>query len=163
MTDTIDQENEEMTPEKRPNAFVRLYRGETSFDFVGRRRWWYALSGTIIAIGLIALGVKGLNLGIECRGGPSWTVTAPGLTVTEVSSAVQAAGLDNPTVQILGNKTVVVQGDLKHLPQTVRQLEIPKVQAALSSLAHVPPNEVSIQDVGPTWGSEVTKKAVEAM
>ena len=28
--------------EKRPNAFVRLYRGETSFDFVGRRRVWYA-------------------------------------------------------------------------------------------------------------------------
>ncbi len=27
---------------KRPNAFVRLYRGETSFDFIGRRRWWYA-------------------------------------------------------------------------------------------------------------------------
>ena len=50
MTDTIDQEQEE-APAKRPNAFIRLYRGETAFDFVGRRRWWYAISGTIIDVG----------------------------------------------------------------------------------------------------------------
>ncbi len=30
---------------KRPNAFVRLYRGETSFDFVGRRKVWYVAFG----------------------------------------------------------------------------------------------------------------------
>jgi preprotein translocase subunit SecF len=163
MTDTIEQERDEEPEVKRPNAFVRLYRGETSFDFVGRRRWWYALSGTIIAIGLISLGVKGLNLGIEFQGGTSWTVTATGLTVPEVSSTVQAAGVANPTVQVLGNKTVVVQADLKHLPQTVRTAQITKVQVSLAQLAHVTPNEVSIQDVGPTWGSQVTNKAIEAM
>jgi len=65
MTDTIDQEQEEAPAQKRPNAFIRLYRGETSFDFVGRRRWWYALSGTIIAIGLISLGVRqGEHVGV---------------------------------------------------------------------------------------------------
>jgi preprotein translocase subunit SecF len=76
---------------------------------------------------------------------------------------VQAAGVANPTVQVLGNKTVVVQADLKHLPQTVRTAQITKVQLSLAQLAKVPPNEVSIQDVGPTWGSQVTNKAIEAM
>jgi len=165
MTDTIDQEQQEAPPEKRPNAFVRLYRGETSFDFVGRRRWWYALSGTIIAIGLISLATKGLNLGIEFQGGTSWTVVAtpPVPSVAEVSSNVQAAGVPNPTVQILGNKTIVVQADLKRLAQTVRSAQITKVQASLAQLSHVSVNEVSVQDVGPTWGSQVTKKAIEAM
>jgi len=167
MTDTIDQEQEEAPAAKRPNAFIRLYRGETAFDFVGRRRWWYALSGTIIAIGLISLGVKGLNLGIEFQGGTSWTVTVPSgqspPSVAQVSSNVQAAGVQNPTVQILGNKTVVVQADLKRLPQAVRSAQITKVQVSLAQLTNTTANQVSIQDVGPTWGSEVTKKAVEAM
>jgi preprotein translocase subunit SecF len=165
MTDTIDQEHDEAPAAKRPNAFLRLYRGETAFDFVGRRRWWYAISGTIIAIGLISLGVKGLNLGIEFQGGTSWTVTAtpPVPSVSEVTTNVEAAGVQNPTVQILGNKTIVVQADLKHLPQTVRSAEISKVQLSLAQLTNTSPNQVSIQDVGPTWGSQVTKKAVEAM
>jgi preprotein translocase subunit SecF len=165
MTDTIDQEHEEAPPAKRPNAFLRLYRGETAFDFVGRRRWWYAISGTIIAIGLISLGVKGLNLGLEFQGGTSWTVVAtpPVPTVADVTANVEAAGLQSPTVQILGEKTIVVQADLKHLPQTVRNAQIAKVQLSLAQLTHTTPNQVSIQDVGATWGSEITKKAVEAM
>jgi len=166
MTDTIDQELEEAPPpEKQPNAFVRLYRGETHFDFVGRRRWWYAISGTIIAIGLISLGVKGLNLGIEFEGGTSWTAVAspPVPSVADVSANMRAAGLPNPTVQILGNKTIVVQADLKHLSQAARSAQIAKTQAALAQQAHTTADEVSVQDVGPTWGSQVTTKAIEAM
>ncbi|HYA68080.1 MAG TPA: hypothetical protein VED63_05025, partial [Acidimicrobiales bacterium] len=160
---TIEHEQEEVLEEKRPNAFVRLYRGETSFDFVGRRRWWYAISGTIILVGLLALGIKGLNLGIEFQGGTSWTVVAKGLSVSDVTSTVQAVGIPQPTVQILGGKTVVVQADLKHLPVQARNVEITKVSAALAQEARVPINEISIEDVGPTWGGQVTDKAVEAM
>ncbi len=29
---------------KRPNVLLRLYRGETSFDFIGNRRWWFGIS-----------------------------------------------------------------------------------------------------------------------
>ncbi|HUO48357.1 MAG TPA: protein translocase subunit SecF, partial [Acidimicrobiales bacterium] len=108
-----------------------------------------------------------LNLGIEFQGGTSWTVTVPSgqspPSVAQVSSNVQAAGVQNPTVQILGNKTVVVQADLKRLPQAVRSAQITKVQVSLAQLTNTTANQVSIQDVGPTWGSEVTKKAVEAM
>ena len=32
---------------KTPGLAHRLYHGETSFDFVGRRRRWFALSGAI--------------------------------------------------------------------------------------------------------------------
>ncbi len=45
MTITDDDPRRRAPPGKRPNAFVRLYRGETSFDFVGRRRRWYLISG----------------------------------------------------------------------------------------------------------------------
>jgi SecD/SecF fusion protein len=42
-------------------------------DFIGKRRLWFAISGTIILAGLIALGVRGLNLGIDFKGGSQLT------------------------------------------------------------------------------------------
>ncbi len=48
---------------------MRLYRGETSFDFIGNRRWWFGVSTLIILLGVISLGVRGLNEGIDFKGG----------------------------------------------------------------------------------------------
>ena len=38
-------------------------------DFIGRRRVWFALSGAVVLVSLVSLGVKGLNLGIDFQGG----------------------------------------------------------------------------------------------
>ena len=65
-----------------------LYRGETSFDFVGRRRWWYALSGLVIVAGLVSLGISGFNCGIDFKGGTSWEIPAHGVTFSQVTKAV---------------------------------------------------------------------------
>ncbi|HLN42940.1 MAG TPA: hypothetical protein VK215_10825 [Acidimicrobiales bacterium] len=118
MTTTESAVEEEVSPAKRPNVFVRIYRGETSFDFVGRRRWWYALSGLVIVAGLVSFGVKGFNWGIDFKGGTSWQIPAHGATVSEVQSSVGNAGVPGATVQILGegsSATVQVQADLTKL------------------------------------------------
>jgi preprotein translocase subunit SecF len=148
---------------RRPNAFVRLYRGDTSFDFVGRRRWWYLISAVVIVSGIISLGVRGLNLGIEFRGGTSWEVTAPGKTVSAVQDAVEKAGLSNATVEILGGRTVQVQADLNRESRQQQDATKSAVSSALGRLAGVSPSDVSITDVGPTWGGQITNKAIIAM
>ena len=38
-------------------------------DFIGRRKVWFAISGTVVLVGLVSLGVRGLNLGIDFEGG----------------------------------------------------------------------------------------------
>jgi SecD/SecF fusion protein len=38
-------------------------------DFMRRRYWWFALSGVVILAGMVSLGVRGLNLGIDFKGG----------------------------------------------------------------------------------------------
>ena len=58
----------------RHNAFQRLFRGETSFDFCGRWRRWFTISGVIIVIGLISLATRGLNFSIDFKGGTVWEV-----------------------------------------------------------------------------------------
>jgi preprotein translocase subunit SecF len=151
---------------RRPGPFRRLYRGETSFDFVGRRRWWIAISLVIIVAGVLSLGIRGLNLGITFKGGDAWTVKAPHVTQTQALNAVEAAGLSQPTVEILGTgsaQEVRVTADLNSLNTSQRAAETARVRAALAKLAKVTKTAVSETTVGPTWGSQVTEKALIAL
>ena len=66
----------------------RLYRGETSIDFIGKRRRWYAFSGVIIAMSAIVLGTQGLNLGIEFKGGAEFQVVSTTSLSTSILMAV---------------------------------------------------------------------------
>src|ERR1700724_2737244 len=151
---------------KRPNGFVRIYRGETSFDFVARRRWWYAISTIIIVAGLASFAVKGFNWGIDFKGGTSWEVPAHGATVTQVQNAVSNAGLNGATVLILGHgsaATVQVQADLTKEPSAQQASTKTAVSQALASIAGIHVGRVSLTDVGPTWGSQISQKAIIAV
>ncbi|HEV3367906.1 MAG TPA: protein translocase subunit SecF [Acidimicrobiales bacterium] len=154
--------------EKPHNVFVRLYRGETSFDFIGNRRWWFGVSAVIILLGVISLGTRGLNLGIDFKGGQSWLVSSQTLTVGEATSVVESAGVTQPTVVQLTNqlnhqKQIQVQVDLNSKSVAERTAIENKVQDALAAAAHTSPNNVNFNDVGPTWGGQVTSKAIEAL
>ncbi len=158
----------EQTGAKRHNVFVRLYRGETSFDFIGNRRWWFGASALVILLGVVSLGTRGLNLGIDFKGGQSWLVTSPTLTVSQATSAVEAAGITQPTVVQLTNqvnhtKQIEVQADLNAKPVADRTAIENRVQDALAKAADTTPDNVDFNDVGPTWGGQVTRKAIEAL
>jgi preprotein translocase subunit SecF len=151
---------------RRAGPFRRLYRGETSFDFVGRRRWWFTISTVIILAGILSLGVRGLNLGITFKGGTAWSVTAPGVTQAQALTAVQSAGLSQPTVEIIGTgsaETVRVTADLNSLNASARAAVTAKVRGVLARLGKVGKTTVSETTVGPTWGGQVTQKAVIAL
>ncbi|MGA2520603.1 MAG: protein translocase subunit SecF [Acidimicrobiales bacterium] len=161
-----DELSEQEPQAKRPNPFVRLYRGETSFDFVGRRRWWYALSAVVIVAGIASFGVKGFNWGIDFKGGTSWQVPAHGATVSQVQTAVTKAGLTGATIQVLGagsNATVQVEADLNKESAAQQTTVKNAVSEALGTIGHVPAEQVSISDVGPTWGSQISDKALLAV
>jgi preprotein translocase subunit SecF len=159
---SIDEMAEE-TPVKRPGPFRRLYRGQTRFDFVGRRRWWFGISAVIIALGIIAIGVRGLNLGIDFKGGSSWEVQAQNVNVSNVTSVMEAAGLPQPTVTVLGNRTLQVTADINSLSSTEQQAINLKATAAMAAIGHTTPNQVSTSTVGPTWGGSVTSRALWAL
>jgi preprotein translocase subunit SecF len=150
----------------RRNPLSRLYRGETSFDFVGRKRWWFALSGAIILAGVVSLGFRGLNFGIDFKGGTSWEVAAHGASAASVTNAVRGAGLNGATVQILGRGSsaqVQVQADLSRESNSQQIATKAAVEQVLGRIGHIPASQVSITDVGPTWGSQITNKAILAV
>jgi SecD/SecF fusion protein len=70
-------------------------------DFMRRRYLWFAISGTIVAIGIAALGIRGLNLGIDFKGGTQ--ITFKTHQATSLSDVRTEAGK-------IGQKDAVVQG-----------------------------------------------------
>ena len=147
-------------------AYARLFRGETSFDFAGRWKRWFAISGLVILAGIISLGVRGLNFSIDFRGGTVWQVPTTA-SVSQARSAVGAAvpGYAQATIQVLTNtlthqRTIKVEAPAK-LTSNASQVAV--VTKALADMAHVSPNDVQINDVGPSWGSDITNKAIRAV
>ena len=199
-------------PRRGHGPIARLYRGETRFDFVGKRKIWFSISAAIIVLGIVSIILRGgLNLGIEFKGGTEWTVAAPGVTQTQATDALNGTGLVNPTVELLGSgnkQTLNVQSDLNHLSPDQQAAVNKNVEKALVTLtaAHAPKtppttttsttakptttttakagaaaaasttttvptttstttpaDKISVTNVGPTWGSSITNKAIEAL
>ena len=142
----------------RRSIWQKLYYGETSFRFVSRRRTWLVISGAVIAIGLLSLVTKGLNFGIDFEGGTSWEVKAPGVSVSDVRDDLGSLGLGDAKIQVVGGDTVRVQADLEEDSR-----ETDAVAEALAELAGVPAAQVSVNEVGPSWGDEITNKARRAL
>jgi preprotein translocase subunit SecF len=141
----------------------RLYRGEVSFDFVGRKKLWYAISGLILVICIAALAFRGLNYSVEFKGGDLFLFKASGHTSEQISTVVKnAGGGDDATVTqlCLGSKAQwQVQTDkLSFNTQT-------NVAQALASDLHVKggANAVSITFTSASWGSQITHKALEGL
>ena len=168
MTVTDDTVAASSAGAKRPNAFIRLYRGETSFDFVGRRRTWYLISGIVIVLGLVSMGTRGFNFGIDFKGGQSWEVQAASANITSatVQSAMQSAGVSQPIIEFLGtggNRKLQVEADLNKLSANQKPITEQAVDRALGRLSNTPATQVTFSDVGPTWGSQITDKAILAV
>jgi preprotein translocase subunit SecF len=152
-----------MTEEKTPGRLGRIYQGRTTVDFVGRKRTWFTISIVIIILGLASLGIRGFNLGIDFKGGSSWEVQTSHSTVAAITSAAEKAGLRDPTVEKLGSKTYQVTADINSLSSDAQTALINKVANSLAQTAGVNTNQVSVTSVGPTWGSQITHRALEAL
>ena len=70
------------------------------FDFMGASRYFFSMSGVILLIGALAIGGKGLNLGIDFTSGTRITASlAASGERGQVRSIVSGAGAPNPEVQ----------------------------------------------------------------
>ncbi|MEY4444000.1 MAG: hypothetical protein RL301_79 [Actinomycetota bacterium] len=133
----------------------RLHRGETSFNIIGYRKRWYALSGALIIASIGALAIQGLHLGIEFKGGAAYSVNKSGATVSLAEAAVSEAGITGETiVQKVGNSTVRVQTG------ALTNAESNALQSALASKFGVTLENIDTQIIGPSWGKEITRKAL---
>jgi preprotein translocase subunit SecF len=133
----------------------RLYSGETSFNFIGNRRRWYSISAIFILASIGALVIQGLHLGIEFKGGSSYTVNKSGISIEQARASVANVGIEGEIiVQKIGDTKVRIQTGALSSEQSKA------VEAALTQTFSVAIESIDTQLVGPSWGKEITKKAL---
>ena len=142
------------------SIFTRLYHGETNIDFVGRRRLWFTISLVAVVISLGSLVTRGLNLGIDFEGGVVWEVPASDASVGDTRDAVDQFGLAGATITELESdegRVIRVEAEPLGAERT------DEVTTALADLTGSDFDDVSLNEVGASWGSEITEKAVRAL
>jgi preprotein translocase subunit SecF len=151
---------EQQSESARRHTLRDLYHERTHFQFIERSWRWAILSGTLILISAMAFAISGLNLGIDFEGGTQWQFTVntkSGASINSVRSVLNPRGLGDAKVLIVGSNAVRVQSKNLSLAQQA------KITAALAKYAHIDNAQVSVNNVGPTWGSKVSSKALRAL
>jgi preprotein translocase subunit SecF len=147
----------------RRGIFGRLYHGETSFDFVGKRKIGFTISITLIVLTLGSLFTRGLNLGIDFEGGVAWQVPSSETMDVDAARAVlddNGVPTENAKVQTLTSGTTTsIRIQVGDQTTEVRA----KVQSDLATKANVDINEVSVSSVSSSWGRAITEKAIRAL
>ena len=141
----------------------RLYRGEVSVNFVGRQKLWYAISGAILVISIVALLVRGLNFSVDFKGGSVFQFPAGTASISQVRSTVgNAGGGQDAIVQRVTN---VQNGQSSWSVQThpLTTAQQGSVSRALGSAFHLTQNQISTQFIGPSWGTSISQKALQAL
>ena len=147
----------------RRGIFGRLYHGETSFDFVGKRKIGFAISIILILLTLGSLFTRGLNLGIDFEGGVAWQVPSSDTMDEDAARSVledNGVATENAKVQTLTSGTTTsIRIQVGDQTSEVRA----KVQADLATKANIDVNQVSVSSVSSSWGRAITEKAIRAL
>jgi preprotein translocase subunit SecF len=127
-------------------------------NVIRARKKWYAVSALFIALSVFALGAQGLRFGIEFEGGSAFVVSTSTGSVEQARDAVAAAGYsDNAIIQTLGEEKIRIQTGVLDAAQSNA------IQDALAAEFGVSVESIDTQNVGPSWGEEISKKALQGL
>lgn len=150
------------TAAAKRSIWHRLYYGETTFDFVGRRRIGFAISGILLLFGVVSLVIQGLNFGIDFNGGVSWELDANAATSADAERILGANGIDASDAKI--QELSGPDGDRLRIQADDQPPEVQTaVRDALAEASGIAAEDVSVSTVSPTWGEQITKKAITAL
>jgi preprotein translocase subunit SecF len=131
----------------------RIHQGENSINFPRLWRPAIIVSAILVAVGILSFFTRGINWSIEFEGGTLWEVSAPGVSVAEARDFMRPLGEGEAKIQIVNGDTLRIQSQLKD-PNRANEIKL-----ELEKLGPVG----TVNSVGPTWGGEITRKAVRAL
>src|SRR5438270_9944020 len=131
------------------------------FDFMGASKWFFSLSGTILLVGALAIGGKGLNFGISFKSGTRiQTAFVRPVSEGQVASAMTAAGFPNAQVQKFTNRSIGGCG-FQISTKTAQPNRVAQIKSVLQEKFGT--RNFSYSSIGPTFGKTVAKNAVIAI
>ncbi len=141
-----------------------------NFDFMGASRYFFSMSGLILLIGALAIGGRGLNLGIDFTSGTQLQVgLVRHATVPEIKSILSKVGQGDAQVQLVsGKNTPLGENGVQISSKYLTLNQTTTVRNDLESRYGIKTTKTGNQDfdntsVGPTFGSTVADSALVAI
>ena len=152
----------------RRSRYDRLYSGDGAIDFVGRSKLWYTITLALVAVSLLAMLLRGFNLGIDFEGGTKMSMPAGDLSTEQVEHTfVDATGVTPELTQVVG------AGDSRTLEINSQRLSQEQIDSARQAIydqyrpvdgeGRATADAIGDSTVSESWGSTITKRMVLAM
>ena len=151
---------------RRPSALgtrTKRDREGWKFDFMGNSRWFFSMSGVILAAGAIAIASLGLNFGIDFESGTRMTASVQqSASVDDVRSTLEPLGYADAEIQEVTDPELgdnVVQIEVAQLTPD----RVATVENALDDDFQIIADGFFSNSVGPTFGEQIARTAVIAV
>jgi len=131
-------------------------------DYMGKRYLWFAISGAVIVLGILALGVRGLNLGIDFKGGTQLSFKTPvGHTTGDVRQVMKAQGYADAVIQGRGSSTNGAYKSFQIRTKALSGDKLTQVTTALEDrLQTTAPGATTVSS---SFGRQIAKSAIIAV
>jgi preprotein translocase subunit SecF len=140
------------------SAFA-VYRGYRvpHLKLIEHRNWWFIFSGILITLSLIGIVLNGFHFSIDFVGGARLSYR-PSVTLTpdEVQTVLDKYKLPGEIQLVSGGEEVSVRTDALTADREALIND-------LAAQAKITPEEVNVEDIGPTWGQEISRKAIRGL
>ncbi len=137
-----------------------LYTGARSYNFIGRRWIWYSIAAVILLIAIVVPIVRGgFVFGIEFTGGSDFQVTH--VADVDTSKAVDAV---SGVISSADAQVTIIGGDsIRVRTGQLSEADTDAIATALQAAYGVKSDQVTAELIGPTWGQDVSQKAILAL
>jgi SecD/SecF fusion protein len=127
-----------------------------NLDFIGRTRIWFAISGFFIVISILSLLLRGVNFGIEFKGGTLLDLKfKQKVYVEEIRSELGNFRLGKSVIQPTGQNEILIRS--RSLPKDLQKNVVDAIGKKWEIV------DKTVHNVGPGWGAYITRAALMAL
>lgn len=127
------------------------------FEFIEKKNYWFVLSGVIILAGIVSLFLRGLNYGLEFKGGVFFDLSfKKEIRIEEVRKSLEQLNLGSSVIQLVSKREVLIR--TRPLSKNEQDKVVETLQSELGEL------EIrDLKNVSASWGKEITRASITAL
>ena len=133
-----------------------------TFDFMGKSKWFFSMSGVILLIGALAIAGKGINFGIDFESGTRIKTPIEQAANTEDVRDALPSDLQDAEVQEV-EEPELGENVFQISTETLEPEEVARVRTALDEEFGVRQADFSANSIGPTFGEQIARTALIAI
>ena len=133
-------------------------------DYMGKKRLWFAISGTVVAICILSLGIKGLNLGIDFEGGTQVAIGKINQPATTSDFQKITASVGQPAAVIQG-RGPSTNGQYRSFQLQMKSLDPAQLTKLRAEISDKYGENISygVKSVSASFGSQIARSAILAI